>query len=51
MSFVAEAEGRPIGFILVRFEYLGIPFTEVWVIHSIVVANEYRRQGIGNRLV
>ena len=51
MSFVAEVGGRIAGFILARLAYLYIPFTEVCVIHSIVVAPEYQRHHIGSRLV
>ena len=51
VSFVAEAEGRVIGFILARIHYVGIPLTKVCVIGGIVVEYEYRRHGIGNKLV
>ena len=51
VSLVAEIDGRIIGCILARIEYLGIPSTEVCVIHSIVVEYDYRQRGIGERLV
>ena len=51
LSFVAEAHGQVVGFILARLAYLYIPFTEVCVIHSIVVDPDYRRHGIGGKLV
>jgi ribosomal protein S18 acetylase RimI-like enzyme len=51
MSFVAEAGDRVIGFILARVQYLMIPFIEVCLVHSIAVADEYRKKGIGARLV
>ncbi len=51
MSFVAEADDRVIGFILARVQYIMIPFTEVCLVHSIAVADEYRMKGIGARLV
>jgi len=51
LSFVSEVDGQVIGFILARLTYLGIPFTEVCVIHGIVVDPDYQRHGIGGRLV
>ena len=51
VSFVAGAEGRVIGFILARIHYVGIPLTKVCVIGGIVVEHEYRRRGIGNKLI
>lgn len=50
-SFVAEDNGRIIGFNLARMQHVGIPLTRVCLIHGIVVQHEYRRHGIGNRLV
>ena len=51
-SFVSEAEGEIIGFVLARMSYLGAPFTgEVCVIHGMVVAPEYQRLGIGSALI
>jgi len=50
-SFVAEADGRVVGFILARLAYLYIPLTEVCVIHGIVVDPDYQRSRIGSRLV
>jgi ribosomal protein S18 acetylase RimI-like enzyme len=50
-SFVAEVDGNIIGFNLARLQYVGIPLTRVCLIHGIVVQHEYRRHGIGNRLV
>ena len=51
LSFVAENEGRIIGFNLACVLYYGIPLTKVGVIHGIVVEHEYRRHGIGQKLV
>ncbi len=51
LSFIAEFEGHLVGFILARIQYLGIPITEVCVIHAIVVEPKYRGQGIGSLLI
>jgi GNAT superfamily N-acetyltransferase len=51
LSFVAETEGQVIGFVLARLAYVGIPFTEVCIIHGILVDPNYQRTGIGNRLI
>ena len=51
MSFVAEADGHIIGFDLAHIQYFGIPITKVCVISGIVVAHDYRRLGIGYKLV
>jgi len=51
LSFVSETEGKVIGFILARLAYLGIPFTEVCIIHGILVDPDYQRSGVGSRLV
>jgi GNAT superfamily N-acetyltransferase len=50
LSYIAEADGRLIGFIFARIEYLGIPIEEVCVIHAIVVQPEYRKHGVGKIL-
>ena len=50
-SFVGEVDSRIIGFNLARMQYVGIPLTRVCLIYGIVVQHEYRRHGIGNRLV
>ena len=50
-SFVAEADSCIIGFNLARIQYVGIPLTRVCLIYGIVVQHEYRRHGIGNRLM
>jgi len=44
---VAEAAGRIIGFIRLWHS----PHIDEWVLDGIVVAREYRRRGIGRRLV
>ncbi|MFH0769168.1 MAG: GNAT family N-acetyltransferase [Chloroflexota bacterium] len=51
LSFVAEAGGQIVGFVLARLAYLYIPFTEVCLIHSIVVDPDYQRQKLGSRLI
>ena len=51
LSFVAEAGGRVVGFILARLTYLYIPFAEVCIIQAIVVDPDYQRHRIGSRLV
>ena len=51
LSFVAEADGKIVGFILTRLVYLMIPFTEVCVMQALVVDPDYQRRGIGGKLV
>ena len=51
LSFVAEAEGLLVGFILARAEYQGIPIEKVCVIHALAVKPEYQKQGIGGLLI
>jgi ribosomal protein S18 acetylase RimI-like enzyme len=51
MSFIAEADGVPVGFIMAKLAYLGVPFTEVCLIHGIVTDPDFRRSGVGNRLM
>ena len=50
-SFVAEVNGHIIGFNLAQMQYVGIPLARVCLMYGIVVEYEYRRHGIGNRLV
>ncbi|MFC1914925.1 GNAT family N-acetyltransferase [Chloroflexota bacterium] len=51
VSYVAEAEGHIVGFTFSRIQYVGIPLVKICVIGGIVVEYEYRRHGIGNKLV
>jgi len=51
LSFVCEAEGRVIGFILAGVVYVSIPLSKVCIILGIAVDPDYQRLGIGARLV
>ncbi len=51
MSFVAEAGGSIIGFVIARLAYVMIPFTGVCILHSILVDPDYQNRGIGVRLL
>ena len=51
LSFVAEAKGQIIGFIMARLEYVYIPFVEVCLVHAVVVDREYQRRHIGSALI
>jgi ribosomal protein S18 acetylase RimI-like enzyme len=51
MSFVAEIDGKMVGFAVNRSTYLMVPLTEVCIIHAILVHPDYRRLGIGGKLI
>jgi len=51
LSFVAEADNKIVGFVLARLTYVGVPVTEVGVIHTLLVDPDYRKQGISNKLI
>jgi len=51
LSFVAEAEGKIVGFAINRSMYLMVPLTEVCIIHAIFVHPDYQERGIGRKLV
>jgi ribosomal protein S18 acetylase RimI-like enzyme len=51
LSFVAEVNSKVVGFVLARLTYVGMPVTEVGVIHTLVIDPEHRRQGISTRLL
>lgn len=51
LCFVAEDKGRVVGFNLSHLLYVGIPLSKICVIQGIVVDDEYRRLGIGEKLI
>ena len=51
LSFIAEVNGRMVGFILARLEFVYIPFVEVCLIDAVGVDPEYQGQQIGSTLV
>jgi ribosomal protein S18 acetylase RimI-like enzyme len=50
-SFIAELEGKAVGFMLARIQYVYIPFTEVCLIHGVGVDPDYHGHHIGSRLI
>jgi ribosomal-protein-alanine N-acetyltransferase len=51
MSFVAEIDGKLVAFSINRSMYLMVPLTEVCIIHAMLIHPDYRKLGIGSRLV
>ncbi len=51
LSFVAEADGQIVGFMINRLAYLMIPLGEVCIIHAILVHPDYQSRGIGSKLI
>ena len=51
LSFVAEVDGKIVGFSINRSMYLMVPLTEVCIIHAILVHPDYRGLGIGSKLI
>jgi len=50
LSLVAEAGGKPIGFIWSALAYVGIPIAEVGVIYMLIVDSGYQKRGIAKKL-
>jgi len=51
LCFVAEVDGKVVGFNLAHRLHVGIPLNKICVIQGIVVHDGYRRLGIGEKLV
>jgi len=51
LSFVAEAKGQMIGFIMARLEFVYIPFVEVCLIQAVLVDPEYQGRHIASALI
>ena len=51
LCFVAVADGQVVGFNLAHLLHVGIPLSKICVIQGIVVHNDYRRLGIGEKLI
>jgi ribosomal protein S18 acetylase RimI-like enzyme len=51
LSFVAEVNGKVVGFIWSRLAYVGIPIDEVGIIHMLIVDPDHQKQGIAVKLV
>ncbi|MBN1367084.1 MAG: GNAT family N-acetyltransferase [Dehalococcoidales bacterium] len=51
LSFVAEVDGRVVGFILARHTYIGEPVVEAGLIQGLGVQPLYQKRGIATQLV
>jgi ribosomal protein S18 acetylase RimI-like enzyme len=50
LSFIAEIDGKIVGFIISRIAYLMIPLTEVCLVQGILVDPDHQEHGIGSKL-
>jgi ribosomal protein S18 acetylase RimI-like enzyme len=50
LSFIAEIDGKVVGFIISRIAYLMIPLTEVCLVQGILVDPDHQEHGIGSKL-
>jgi ribosomal protein S18 acetylase RimI-like enzyme len=51
LSLVAEANGKPVGFIWSGLAYVGIPVDLVGLIYMLIVDPDYQKRGIAAKLV
>jgi ribosomal protein S18 acetylase RimI-like enzyme len=51
LSMVAEADGKPVGFIWSGLAYVGIPIAQVGLIYMLIVDPDYQKKGIAGRLL
>jgi GNAT superfamily N-acetyltransferase len=51
LSLIAEADGKPVGFIWSGLAYVGIPVDEVGLIYVLLVDPDYQKKGIASKLV
>jgi len=51
LSFVAEVDGKIVGFSINRSMYLMVPLTEVCIIHAIFIHPDHQGHGIGRKLI